>query len=158
MSRKRAFVEELLELEISNLTDGWKYGKSHAFRNRCQGVLLSHKGKKIEELSEIFSVSKNTAYTWVKNWKKYGIIGLITKPGQGRKPTLSINNEKHIEVVETAVRNAAEKGVNMKDEIIEKLAMKDGFSNRTLRRFLQKKTTPTRDFVSSVKKHQMPNN
>ena len=45
-----------------------------------------------------------------------------------------------------------------KDEIIEKLAMKDGFSNRTLRRFLQKKTTPTRDFVSSVKKHQMPNN
>ena len=55
-------------------------------------------------------------------------------------------------MVENVVKNAAEKGVNMKDEIIEKLDLKKGFSERTLRRFLQKKTILTRDFVDTVKK------
>lgn len=157
MSRKRVYVETLSNIEKSNLTDGWQKGKSPSFRNRCQAMLMSNKGYKSEELSDLFSVSKRTIYDWIKAWKKEGIIGLITKPGQGRKPKLSIDNEEHVKVVETAVKNAAEKGTNMKDEIIEKLELEEDFSDRTLRRFLQKKTMLTRDFVDTVKKPLTPN-
>ena len=152
MSKKRLYVEELSNIEKSNLKDGWRSGKSSAFRNRCQSILLSNQGYKTEELALIFSVRKRTIYGWIKNWKNHGIMGLITKPGQGRKPILCIENETHTKVVENVVKNAAEKGVNMKDEIIEKLDLKKGFSERTLRRFLQKKTILTRDFVDTVKK------
>lgn len=151
MSRKRINISELSELEKSNLKDGWKYGKNHSFRNRCQAILLNNENYNSESLAEIFSVRKDTIYTWIKNWKNHGILGLITKSGQGRKPILSIENETHVKVVETAVKNAAVKGVNMKDEIIEKLGLENEFSDRTLHRFLQKKTMGTRDFVATVK-------
>lgn len=121
MSRKRVNIIELSELEKSNLKDGWQYGKSYAFRNRCQAILLSNEDYNSEELVKVFSVSQNTIYTWIKKWKNQGITGLITKLGQGRKPTLSIDNEEHVKVIESAVKNAAENGVNMKEEIIEKL-------------------------------------
>ena len=137
------------------MQDGWAYGKSHAFRNRCQAILLSNVDYNVEELVKIFSVSKNSIYTWIKNWKNHGILGLITKAGQGRKPTLSIENETHVKVVEIAVKNAAEKGVNMKEEIIEKLGLENEFSDRTLHRFLQKKTMRTKDFVDTVKNDQI---
>ena len=158
MSRKRVNVSELSELEKSNLKDGWQYGKSHAFRNRCQAILLSNDNHNSEVLAQIFSVGKNTIYTWIRNWKRHGIIGLITKPGQGRKPTLSLNNEEHVKVVENAVKNAAERGVNMKEEIIEKLGLENEFSDRTLHRFLQKKTMLTRDFGNTAKNDQIQEN
>lgn len=153
-------IRELSELEKSNLQDGWTYGKSHAFRNRCQAILLSNEGYNVEELVKIFSVSKNSIYTWIKKWKNQGVTGLITKPGQGRKPTLSIENETHVKVVEIAIKNAAERGVNMKEEIIEKLVpiaigIENEFSDRTLHRFLQKKSMLTRDFVNTAKNDQM---
>lgn len=158
MSRKRVNINKLSDLEKSNLQDGWAYGKSHSFRNRCQAILLSNEDYNTEELVKVFSVSKNTIYTWIKKWKNQGITGLITKPGQGRKPTLSLDNETHIKVVETAVKNAAVKGVNMKEEIIEKLGLENEFSDRTLHRFLQKKTMRTKGFVDTVKNDQIQRN
>lgn len=139
MSRKKVFIENLNDTETSTLKEGWKNGKNYAFRNRCQCILMSEKGYDAEALARLFSVRIRTIYSWLNNWKKYGVIGLITKPGQGRKPRLSIHNEEHVKVVEKAVKNAAENGANMADEIIAKLDIKEGFSNRTLRRYLQKK-------------------
>lgn len=151
MSRKKVFIENLNNTEKTTLEEGWKNGKSYAFRNRCQGILMSYQGHDAETIAKLFSMTKRTVYEWLKNWKKYGIMGLITKPGQGRKPTLSIHNDNHVNVVEKAVKNAAETGTNMTDEILQKLDIKQGFSQRTLRRFLKKRTMLTSDFVDSQK-------
>lgn len=158
MSRKKVYIEDLTDTEISTLHEGWKNGKSHDFRNRCQCILMSHQGYDADALSQLFPVTKTTIYEWLKNWKKEGITGLIRTPGQGRKPNLSITNETHVKIVETAVRNAAETGTNMRDEILENLGLEDGFSQRTLRRFLQKKTSLTRGFADSLKKTPMKKN
>ncbi len=152
MSKNKVFISDITAFELSTLEEGWKHGKSHSFRNRCQCILLSNQGHEVSELSKIFSVRKNTIYIWLRAWKKHGIIGIITKPGQGRHPILSVTNKKHIKVIEDAAKKAAEKGINMSDEIKEKLELKEGFSNRTLRRFLKKKTMPTKGFVDYVKK------
>ena len=66
-------------------------------------------------------------------------MGLITKPGQGRKPNISIDNKEHVKVLEKAAKNAAEKGTNMLEEVVDKLEIKQGISQRTLRRALKKK-------------------
>lgn len=152
MSRGKIYIKDLTNTEISTLEEGWRNGNSHAFRNRCQCILLSHASYDVSALSELFSVSAKTIYQWLKNWKKHGIIGLITKPGQGRKPKLSLDNEEHVKIVEKAVKDAAENGTNMKAQIIEKLDIKEPFSDRTLRRFLKKRLMPTKDFVDIAKK------
>ena len=158
MSGKKVFIEGLNDAEISTLTEGWKNGKSHAFRNRCQCVLLSFRGYDVESLCQIFSKNKNTIYEWLRNWNKSGILGIITTPGQGRKPILSMDNAQHVKIIEAAVKNAAETGANMTDEVQQKLDLEGGFSQRTLRRFLQKKSTLTRDFVDFPKNNPTSKN
>ena len=152
MGRKKVYIEILSDAEKKTLEEGWKNGKSPFFRNRCQCILLSHQKIDVNRLSVIFSVTTTTIYTWLRNWKKDGILGLITQSGQGRKPILSIDNKEHVKVVEKAVKNAAEKGVDMIDEIQKELELEDGFSKDTLRRFLKKKTTVSRDFVNTQKR------
>lgn len=148
MSKNKVFIKDLTESELRALREGWEHGKSPAFRNRCQCILLSNQGNEVSELSKIFSIGKNTIYGWLRAWKKYGILGITTKKGQGRPPILSVTNEIHVKVVKDAAKQAAEKGINMTDEIMEKLELKEGFCKRTLRRFLKKKTMPTKGFVS----------
>ena len=152
MGRNKTYIKVLTEAEEVTLEQGWKNGKSHIFRQRCHSILLSYQKMDVPTLATTLSVTTSTIYTWIREWKKHGIIGLITQPGQGRKPKLSIDNKEHIKVVEKAVKNAAEKGINMKDEIEQELEIEGGISNRTLRRFLKKKITPTRDFVDILRK------
>lgn len=139
MSRKKTIIEDLTDTDFTMLNEGWKNGKSHVFRNRCQCILMSHQGHDVKELSKMFSVRTRTIYTWLNNWRKIGIMGLITKPGQGRKPNISIDNKEHVKVLEKAAKNAAEKGTNMLEEVVDKLEIKQGISQRTLRRALKKK-------------------
>lgn len=156
MSRKKVFIKNLSDTEITMLEEGWKNGKSHAFRNRCQCILMSFKGYQVQQLSNMFSVQKNTIYIWLRSWKKAGIIGILTKPGQGRKPNLCIDNKEHIKVVKKAAKNAAEKGTNMLNEVISELDLKQDISEKTLRRFLKKKAMVTRGFVEKQKKNLTP--
>ena len=152
MGRKKVYIENITELELKTLEEGWKNGKNRFFRNRCQCILMSYQRIDVNTLSSIFSVTTTTVYTWIKDWKKEGIVGLITKSGQGRKSILSIYNEKHVRIVETAIKNTAEKGTNARCEIKEKLEIEKGFSKDTLRRFLKKKSTDTRDLESILKR------
>ena len=138
MSRKKTFVTELNPAEIAQLEEGKKHGKSDAFRTRCQAILLSNKRYTISEITDILSVSRGSVSTWFSAWKKDGLEGLKTKPGQGRKPLLSMDNKDHIEAVEKAVKKSQEKGVNLLAEVDAQLGLNEGLSMRMLRAFLKK--------------------
>ncbi len=154
MSRKKRFIKDLTEEDLNELKEGRKNGKSYQFRDRCHCIILSFLGFEIKDLSLLFDVGQNTIRIWFDSWEKEGIKGLKNKSGQGRKPKISINNKEQVKVVENAAKNAAEKGVNMLDEIEEKLDIEGGFSQRTLRRFLKKKSMLGKDFVIARKKNQ----
>ena len=139
MSRKKRFIKNLTELDLELLKEGRKNGKSYQFRDRCHCIILSFLGFEIKDLMVLFDVSKNTISTWFNSWENGGIEALKNKQGQGRKPKISITNKEHVKVVEIAAKNAAEKGVNMLDEVIENLDIKEGLSQDTLNRFLKKK-------------------
>lgn len=138
MSRKKTFISDLELLEIAQLEAGKKHGKSDAFRTRCQAILLSNKGYTITKITDILSVSRGSVSTWFSLWKKHGLEGLKTKPGQGRKPLLSIDNKDHIKAVKKAVKKSQEKGVNLLAEVDAQLGLNEGLSMRMLRAFLKK--------------------
>ena len=152
MSRKKRFIENLTEEEVVVLKDGRKNGKSYQFRDRCHCIILSFSGFEIKDLAILFDVSKNTISTWLNSWENEGIKGLKNKSGQGRKPKISIHNKEQVKVVETAAKNAAEKGTNMLDEVVENLDIEGVLSQDTLNRFLKKKSMLGRGYVIARKK------
>ena len=152
MSRKKRFIKNLSAVDKEQLDSGKKYGKSESFRNRCHAILLSFMGYEVSQIAQIFSVKERTVYTWFNNWEKLGLIGLKTTPGQGRKPKLSLDNTEHVQAVEKAAKNAAQKGTNLLQEVTEEISPKGGLSRWTLRRFLLKKSTVGKDYVESRKK------
>ena len=152
MSRKKRYIKDLSSANIEQLQYGKKHGKSEAYRTRCHAILLSFQGYDCTQIAQISGVGIRAVYNWLNNWERLGISGLKTIPGQGRKAKLSLENDVHVQVVETATKNAAEKGTNLLNEVIEKINPKDGLSRWTLNRFLRKKSTVGKDYVESRKK------
>lgn len=140
MSRQKVFIEQLTENELSNLEDGHKYGKSPDFRNRCHMILLSHRGFEVKQIRRIVNVCAQTVYGTMKKWRQHGIVGLIRRPGQGRKPYLRQENAEHVEAVKNAAENHAQSTRDMLRELQAELGIAK-MNERTLRRFLKKWAT-----------------
>lgn len=139
MSSTKRHITNLTKSDIEELTDGWKNGKSHVFRNRCHCILMSFNGQTVQQLMVAFSVSQQTIYAWLDRWQKGSLKALHDQPGRGRKPLVSLDNKQHAKIVGQAVRNAFEKGTDIREEIIQKTQLKKSFSKRTLSRLLKKK-------------------
>lgn len=71
------------------LTNGLKNGKSHAFRSRCQAILLKADGRTSKEVGSIVGMCNVSVNSWLKRYNSEGIQGLSTKPGRGRKRLIS---------------------------------------------------------------------
>ncbi len=70
------------------LDAGYVRGKSHAFRKRCQLVLLKSEGRSSVEVATILKMHQASVNAWLNRYEAEGIEGLHTKPGRGRKPVL----------------------------------------------------------------------
>ena len=138
MSRKKAFVEKLNTEEKAGLEHEKKHGKSETYRKRCHAILLSNRGYTVDEITGFLEVSNGSVYTWFSKWKKLGIEGLKTKPGQGRKATLCIDNSKHVEGVKKAAKKSMEDGENLMVKIQEELELEEPITKRMLALFLSK--------------------
>ena len=71
------------------LEEGLHTGKSHAFRTRCQVVLLKAEGRKSKEVAGIVKMCEMSVNNWLLRYRTEGIAGLLTKPGRGRKPLIA---------------------------------------------------------------------
>ena len=130
---------KLTEAELITLQEGHKNGSQFQFRNRCQCLVLSDQGKTVSELAQFFEVSNITIYGWFDRWEKSGIIGLLNKPGQGRKPILSLQNPRHVKSVKRAVEKNAQ---SIKTVVAELESTLDAqISVDTLKRFLKNLVT-----------------
>lgn len=76
------------EVERVALENGLRTSKSHAFRMRCQTILLKADGRKSKDVACIVGMSHVSVNSWLKRYKDEGIQGLLTKPGRGRKPLI----------------------------------------------------------------------
>ena len=84
------------------LEKGYRQGTSHAFRKRCQLILLKEEGRTSKEVASIVKMCEMSVNNWLARYHSEGIEGLNTKAGRGRKPAL--NREKDSEAVRKAVQ------------------------------------------------------
>lgn len=115
------------------LQEGYQLGKTHAFRRRCQLVLLKSEGRTSKEVSHIIKMNEISINTWLDRYQSEGIAGLMTKPGRGRKQVFDqVQDEAK---VRQAVQEERQRLTQAK-VILEKELNKQ-FSLKTLKRFLK---------------------
>ncbi len=80
----------ILDSEAKNaLEKGFKTGKKHAFRVRCQLVLLKSENRKSKEVAKIVKMCEMSVNNWLVRYAAEGVDGLNTKSGRGRKPLIN---------------------------------------------------------------------
>lgn len=137
MSRKKRFIS-LTEAQKHSLERGYKTGKSHLFRRKCQCILLSDEGKTVSELAELFGVSPLSIYTWLNRWESGGIKGLQLKPGRGRPAKLHPDDQRQVKIVKTLVENEPKNLNRVLGQVHSQLGIE--VSKKTLQRFLKSLT------------------
>ena len=99
----RVNTPKLSPEERTVLENGHRNGKTHAFRVRCQIILLKSEGRTSKSVGSIVKMSNMSVDAWVRRYKAEGIDGLFTKAGRGRKPLL--DKEKDKESILAAVKS-----------------------------------------------------
>jgi transposase len=89
-------VIQLTDQQRLQLEDGFRNGKSHAYRMRCRAILLKSQGLKSTEVGVQTEMTHISVNSWVKRFEREGVKGLETKPGRGRKPIMDCSDEESV--------------------------------------------------------------
>jgi transposase len=90
------FVQKLTDFQIGELKRLIESDADAQTRRRAQAILLSHKGRQIDDIGAIVDCHRNTVSRWIDQWNERSLDGLLRNPGQGRKPTLEEHEEKQV--------------------------------------------------------------
>lgn len=133
---------ELSDDQRKELENGYRNGKSHAFRIRCQMVLLKSEGRKSQDIADFLGFCQQAVNNWLNRYQQEGIDGLKVKEGRGRPAILSPTED--LEAVKKAVKKHRQRISIAKAELEETLGKE--FSTRTLDRYLKILTADTKEF------------
>jgi len=114
------------------LETGFRDGKSHCFRMRCQCILLKSEGRISKDVGSITGMCNVSVDTWVKRYKAEGLSGLSTKPGRGRK---SIIEDVDKDAVLSAIKANRQRMQTAKAEWEQQSGKK--ICNNTFKRFFK---------------------
>lgn len=139
----------IIKIELSDelrkeLENGYRNGKSHAFRTRCQMVLLKSEGRKAQEIADFLGFCQQAVNFWLHRYKAEGINGLLVRSGRGRPKILS--EIEDLETVKEAVQRHRQR-ISIAKAELEKSIGKE-FSQKTLERFLKNLTADTNESES----------
>jgi len=129
----RLIILTLTDEQRASLEKGARHGTSHAFRTRCQIILLKADRLPSAQVAERIGCCMMSVNGWVTRFQAAGIGGLKTKGGRGRRPIL--DDQADLEQVRTAVQNHRQKISLAKAELEQELGKE--FSTTTLKRFLK---------------------
>ena len=130
----------LIEAQKHELEKGYREAESHAFRKRCQLVLLKEEGRTSKEVAGIVKMCEMSVNNWLERYQRESIEGLQTKEGRGRKPLLK--QEKDGVPLREAVQENRQSLSAAKAAFEAQGGTK--VSEETLRRFLKVLTADTK--------------
>jgi transposase len=137
-------VIQLSDVQRQAVEDGYRNGKSHAFRERCQMILLKSEKRTSSEIARFLDCHKITVHEWVKRFEREGIEGLQTRPGRGRRAILQAATD--LGAVRAAVERSRQRISLARTELEAEL--QKPFSTTTLKRFLKKTIAATNELES----------
>jgi transposase len=120
----------------AELEKGYRKGKNHSFRQRCQMILLKAENRTSLEVAEFLGCCEVVVNNWLKRFEAEGIKGLATRAGRGRPPILSQQNPELLQKVKDEIKkhpNSVKTVVGILEQELE-LEMHP----ETLKRFLKK--------------------
>ena len=126
-------VIELTKEQREELENGYRTGQTHSFRARCQMILLKSENRTSLEVAEILGGCEMTVNNWLKRYEQFGLEGLKTRPGRGRK---SILKAEDLEQVKARVKESRQRISQAQAQLEASLGKK--FSHSTLKRYLKK--------------------
>ncbi|MCA1628698.1 MAG: helix-turn-helix domain-containing protein [Acidobacteria bacterium] len=129
-------VIELTAEQRAALENGYRTGNSHAFRVRCQMVLLKSEQRASAEVGKILGCCEMVVHGWLNRYEAEGIKGLATRTGRGRKPKLSTQNPVHLQTVKAEIAKHPQSVKTVVAKLEEELDMQ--MHPDTLKRFLKK--------------------
>ena len=129
-------VVELSAEQRAALEKGYRKGRTHAFRMRCQMVLLKSEHRSSLEIGKISGCCEIVINNWLRRYEEQGIPGLETRPGRGRKPKLSTQNPLHLETVKAEIAKHPQSVKTVVAKLDEELDLQ--MHPDTLKRFLKK--------------------
>lgn len=91
--------------EIETLEQLLLNSKDNSVRKRSQGLLLSHQGRTIIDLANIFNVNRRTIERWFDDWLKNGVNSLSIQSGRGVKTRLKDYSSEVSQQLELHNRN-----------------------------------------------------
>ena len=137
-------VVQLTDEQRVELEKGYRNGRTHAFRTRCQIILLKSENRTSAEVTQILDVCEVVVNNWVRRFCQEGIKGLQTRAGRGRKAILQA--ETDLTQVREAVSKSRQRISTARAELQSSLTKQ--FSNSTLKRFLKKTIAATNELES----------
>ena len=126
----------------STLLTGYKQGKTHSYRLRCQALLLKSdvtKPRTSLAVAEQIGCCEMAVNNWMKRYEAEGIDGLRLKPGRGRKGILQ--KQSDFEAVRRAVASHRQRIGLAKADLEKELGKAFSTMTMTLPRFLKKMVT-----------------
>lgn len=139
MARKVKKIEVSAEAKLA-LEAGYRTGKSHCYRQRCQMVLLKLEGYRSKEIGGITGCCEMSVNNWINRFEQQGLEGLKTREGRGRKPILTGDD---LPLVRAAVQQERQR-LSQAKAVIEQSTGKK-MSTETLTRFLKVITAVTNE-------------
>ena len=129
-------VIELTAEQRAELEKGYRTGKSHCFRTRCQMVLLKSEKRTSIEVAQVLGCCEMVVNNWLNRYETEGIEGLATRAGRGRPPILSQQNPVHLQKVAAEIK----KHPNSVKTVVANLEadLDLAMHPETLKRFLKK--------------------
>ena len=103
----------ITDIDKQMLEAGFKNHTSHVVCPHLYSVLLSSESQQIKDIASIYKVRTRTIYDWMNKWERHGIMGLLTKRGQGRPPILSINVPEVVEIVKKNATSCSKSSKNL---------------------------------------------
>lgn len=86
----------LSKVEEKTLEEAVKNHHHARQRMRAQGLLLSHRGFKINAIARIYSVDRDTVAHWFDRWERLGIVGLQERVRSGRPEKLTPEEQERV--------------------------------------------------------------
>jgi transposase len=86
----------LTEQEEKTLEEVSSHHGNARQRMRAQGLLLSHRGFKIDAIAQAYAVDRDTVVRWFNRWEQRGIVGLQDGVRSGRPEKLTAQEQGRV--------------------------------------------------------------
>lgn len=145
------FVSPLNRAQTTQLGHLMNHDLSRRVRMRAHSILLSSQGRSIDEIVDIYQVTRITVSSWIDKWEESGVDALYDRPRSGGPPKL---NEQEQEVAQSLIKahpHAPKRilalleektGKTISSSSLKRLAKKAGLRWKRVRKSVKSKRDP----------------